>query len=458
MNLKNQKKKPADPLEKLREKLSTLAQEAASIEAAAASEDRELTEEETERLGEITSSFDATEKEIETRSKVADMTAKAATPQRRLAVPVIEEETEEVEASTRAPITGNPVGATKGNWGFVKGVGEWAIAARKQALFSKVDNRIMNAPASYGAEGVNTDGGFAVPPDFRANIMKFVESEQSLLGQCDQVVTSSNAVSMPFDSTTPWASSGGIIGQWIGEGQSFTPQKPSFKMLNCKAHKLGVLVALSDELVEDVPAMTAYLNSKVPDKFNAMVNTAIVAGTGAGQPQGLLNSPAKITQAAEAAQGAGTVVAKNVLKMWSRMYGPWRAGAVWLINQDVEQQLQQLTMPGTNPSQAAYMPPGGFANSPFATLLGRPIYDLEACSALGTEGDIVLVNLKQYLAVVKGGMRQDASIHMYFDSDHMAFRFVLRLGGQAYLDAPIARQSGSSTTLSSIVTLNSTRT
>jgi hypothetical protein len=54
-------------------------------------------------------------------------------------------------------------------------------------------------------------------------------------------------------------------------------------------------------------------------------------------------------------------------------------------------------------------------------------------------------------------MRTDVSIHLYFDTDHVAFRFIMRLGGQSYWPAPIVRQNGSNT-LSPIVTLNSSRT
>ncbi|MCI0571345.1 MAG: phage major capsid protein, partial [Myxococcaceae bacterium] len=203
---------------------------------------------------------------------------------------------------------------------------------------------------------------------------------------------------------------------------------------------------------------TRWLQTKVPEKFNSLINDAIIVGTGTGQPQGLLNATCKITQAAEGAQGAGTVVAKNILKMWGRLYAQLRSSAVWLINQDVEQQLQQLTMPGRNPSQPAYMPPGGFSQSPYATLLGRPLIPVESCSALGTEGDIILTDLTQYLTVLKaGGVRSDVSIHLYFNSDHTAFRFIMRVGGQSYWPAAITRKNGANT-LSPIVTLSSTRT
>lgn len=82
----------------------------------------------------------------------------------------------------------------------------------------------------------------------------------------------------------------------------------------------------------------------------------------------------------------------------------------------------------------------------------------EACQALGTEGDIILTDLRQYLLGTKvGGMRSDVSIHVWFDQGITAFRFSMRVGGQSYWPAAVPRQNGASTA-SPIITLNSTRT
>jgi HK97 family phage major capsid protein len=133
---------------------------------------------------------------------------------------------------------------------------------------------------------------------------------------------------------------------------------------------------------------------------------------------------------------------------------------VWLINQDVEPLLQAMAFPAASGSAVfpAYLPPGGLSDSPYGRLMGRPVLPLEACQTVGTEGDIILTDPTQYLVVMKAsGIRSDVSIHLYFDSDHVAFRFIMRVGGQPYWPAAITRQNGSNT-LSSIVTLNSTRT
>ncbi len=89
---------------------------------------------------------------------------------------------------------------------------------------------------------------------------------------------------------------------------------------------------------------------------------------------------------------------------------------------------------------------------PFATLLGRPIIPTEFNSALGEKGDIVLMDLSQYLMIQKGGVKQDTSIHARFINDETTFRFVVRMDGQPIWDAPLTPFKGSDT-LSPFVTL-----
>lgn len=456
--------KPVTTMEQLHEKLGDLANQAKVIENTADADKRSMTAEEIEQVSHITAAFKEIEREIEARTSRAEMEAKITAPQRRVTQP----SDVEVDNAPRPPserdheerrphITGGyQVGAAKGSFGF-RSLGEWATAARRTFL-GRPDQRIVNAPASFGSEGTNADGGYAVPPDFRDRIMKAVAGEQSLLARTDQQVTSSNRLTVPVDNSTPWQTSGGVTAEWTAEAADKALSKPALGQLNVQVNKLAALVPLTDELLEDVPALTNWLYSKIPEKFTSKINNAIVDGDGTGKPLGLLQSGAKITVAAVSGQGAGTIVAKNIMAMWARLYAPYRDTAIWIVNQDAEGQLQQLVMPGTNPSFPAYMPPGGFSDSPFAKLFGRPIVAVEAAKALGTEGDIILTDPKQYLSVLKaGGMKSDVSIHLYFQADVTAFRFVLRIGGQPYLSAPISRQNGSNT-LSSIVTLNGTRT
>src|SRR5690606_6300019 len=104
--------------------------------------------------------------------------------------------------------------------------------------------------------------------------------------------------------------------------------------------------------------------------------------------------------------------------------------AVWITSQDAELPLQTMTFtPSGGNSIPVYMPAGGISGQPYSTLFGRPIIVSEAAGALGDVGDIILADMSQYLAATKSaGPKVDVSIHLWFDYDVTAYRFVFRLG------------------------------
>ena len=308
------------------------------------------------------------------------------------------------------------------------------------------------APTTAGTEGTGADGGFAVPPDFRTAIQELVAAEDSLIGRTDQQKSSSNIFTVPKDATTPWQSTGGVQAYWDGELAQLTQSKPNLTEERIPLDKLTCLIPVSEELLEDAPAMNGYLLSKAPQKMAFKVNLAIVQGSGTGQPTGILNSGCLVTVAQEGSQN-DTILFPNVLKMWSRCYAPARLKSVWLINQDVEPQLMGMEFPGTASNVPVYLPAGSIAGSPFSTIFGRPVIPTQACETLGDVGDIILADLSSYLTIQKvGGVRSESSIHLWFDYDTTAFKFIWRVGGRPWYDSAIDPRDGSNT-LSPFVTL-----
>lgn len=460
---------PAEKIEELQNRLVELQASMDTIQATADAAKRALTTEEEKEIGTLYAEFERIEAEIDRRAKLAESKKRLTASLGRQTDPNFDPQAAAGDTADPAPAAARrPVRATlpaqpidhgeRDKAGF-RHVGEFAQAIVKAAKKGggATDPRlisIMNAaPSEYGSEGVGADGGFAVPPDFRATILKKVMGEESLLGRTDQQQTNTNTMVFPKDETTPWQSTGGIQSYWEGEASAYTPKKPSLGSNSIRLNKLTALVPATDELLEDAAAMTGYINSKAPEKMNHKVNDAIYRGTGAGMPLGILNAASLVTADAESAQAADTINANNIVNMFARMYAPWRRNSVWLINQDLEPQLQLMAFPGSTTAIPLYMPPGGLSAAPFGTLMGRPVLPMEICSALGDVGDICLVDFKQYLTATRvGGIRQQVSVHLWFDYDIMAFKFTLRVAGQPWWASTIARQNGSNT-LSWAVTL-----
>ena len=423
----------------LRGEVTALTEERDGIVAEADEAATDLTDEQLAEVERLTSEIEAKGKQIKARETLAS--SRSGAGRRSAAEPTLD--------ANGNRLVGSVPARNLGARGGFKSFGEFAIAARKgSAAGAELDQRLRAAATTYGNEGTGADGGFAVPQEFRRDIWQKVMGEDNLLSRCDQLVTGTNSMVIPKDETTPWQSSGGVQAYWEAEAAQATASKPALEMANIRLNKLMALVPMSDELLEDAPGIDSYLRAKAPAKMQAKINTALISGTGVGQPLGILKAGSTITVAAESGpQTADTVIYKNIVKMWSRLYAPCRRNAVWLINQDIEPQLDLMAFDeGATDKFPVYLPAGGASASPYASLKGRPVIPVEACSTLGDLGDIILVDLSQYMALTKGtDIKTDVSMHLYFDQGLQAYRFTFRVAGQPWWGSSISPQNGSMT-------------
>jgi HK97 family phage major capsid protein len=191
--------------------------------------------------------------------------------------------------------------------------GHFAMAVKIAGMRGgEVDGRLMGAAAStFGNESAGTDGGFAIPPDFRAAIEKKAFGEDSLIARTMQIPVAGNHLTFPTAMTTPWGA-GGIEATWEAEAAAITQSKPALQDVTVRLHKLAALIPVSDELLEDAPAMGALVSKMAGDAIDFKISDAIANGNGVGQPLGFRNSAVMISQDAESSQVADTIVAGNV--------------------------------------------------------------------------------------------------------------------------------------------------
>lgn len=316
--------------------------------------------------------------------------------------------------------------------------------------------RLMKA-ASGLSEGVPSDGGFLVQTDFSTELLRRTYDTAMLPGQCRRIPISSNSNSLKInavDETSRVNGSrfGGVVAYWENEAGEKTSSKPKFRQIDLKLNKLIGLCYVTDELLEDAAALESVVTQAFQEEFGFKVDDAIVTGTGAGQPLGVLNSPSVIPITAETGQPAATVVAENIIKMRARMWAKSRLNANWWINQDVEQQLHQMSLPVGTGGLPVYLPANGLSGKPYDMLFGRPVVPIEQCQTLGTTGDIILGDLSQYLLVDKNAIQADRSIHVRFVYDETCFRFVYRIDGQPIWNSALTPYHGVNT-LSPFITI-----
>jgi len=339
-----------------------------------------------------------------------------------------------------------------------KSLGEQMLAVYNAGVpGGSVDGRLTKAPSGM-SEVVPSDGGFLVQSDFANELLARTYETGIIAPRVNRIPIGPGKNGLKInavDETSRVTGSrwGGVQAYWAAEAEQKTASKPKFRQMQLSLQKLVGLCYSTDELLQDAVALGAVLSKAFSEEFGFMIDDAVIRGSGAGQPLGILNSPCLVSVAKEAGQAADTVVAQNIVKMWSRMWSRSRANAVWLINQDVEPQLFTMSIAVGTGGVPIYMPAGGLSGQQYSTLFGRPVIACEQCNTVGDQGDIILADFSQYLMIDKGPMESASSIHVRFVYDETAFRFVYRVDGQPAWNAALT-PAYSANTLSPFVVLD----
>lgn len=315
----------------------------------------------------------------------------------------------------------------------------------------------IKAPSGMFEES-DPDGGDLIPREFSNQIYERMVQMNQILPYLEGLPLTGNSLTIPAlkeDSRQDGYRHGGVLGYWEGEADQYPRTRPQFRQINLKLHKLTVLTYVTEELLLDsAVALESYVGRLVPKEINFKINDALINGKGTGMPLGMLNAGSKLTASARSGQGASTFVYGNVLDMWSRAIAGQRDTAIWLYGQDTEPALYGMYQAtGTAAGVAVFTPNEAVQFK----LMGRPALVMEQCSALGTEGDVILFCPAGYASIIKGGLQSFMSMHLRFDYDEFCYKWRFRMDAQPYDLNPLTAYNGT-TKYSSVVTLNSTRT
>ncbi len=323
---------------------------------------------------------------------------------------------------------------------------------------SQIDPGLLAIQAATGAsEAVGSDGGYLVQKDISNELLGMVHDTGVLSSRANRIPigASSNGITINVVDESSRANGsrwGGVQAFWASEAAAYTASRPKVKPMSMTLGKLIGLYYATDELIQDASAMQSVVTRAFVEEFGFKLDDAMIRGTGAGIPLGILNAPGTVTVSKETGQTADTLVADNVEKMFIRMSPRSRANASWFINTELFPQIWQLHHVIGTSGVPLFVPPGGLVTAPNGLLLGRPIEDIEQCSAIGDLGDIVFGDFGQYDIIEKGGIRADSSIHVQFLTDEMTFRWTLRTMGQPHWPTAVTPYKGSNT-VSPFVTL-----
>jgi HK97 family phage major capsid protein len=331
-----------------------------------------------------------------------------------------------------------------------KSFGEFMVAIYNLRTAGKYDPRLYKMEQKDLAAEVGISGGFLVPSDFQSEILT-ARAESSFVRRHARVVPmGSRLVPFPALDYSQGAAGvsaffGGVRVYYVDENVAITESQPRFKQVELHARDLAGYCEIPNSLLRDSPvSIEAFLRG--PGSFGGALGWQedydCIRGNGAGRPLGVLNSPAKLTVTRNTANDfkfVDAVTMKSKMLMTSR--------PVWVISQSVMPKVYSMVDAANN----IIWLPNAREGAP-ETLLGYPIFWTEKVPALGTQGDVCLIDFGMYLLGDRAGITMDVDTSFKFQNNQTAFRAVESIDGQPWLANTITLADG--TTVSPYVVLN----
>jgi HK97 family phage major capsid protein len=341
-----------------------------------------------------------------------------------------------------------------------KNFGDFCVAiARKDHNYLEKNygsqfNQWQTKAALGEASGVT--GGYTVPPEFYRQLLAIIEENAFIRPRAFVQPMGSATLQYPYlDVTTAPSAAGvspffgGLQMAWTAEAQTRTEYEPKFKMMELKAWELSGYSVSSNVLLQDAAfGLEKFLFTLFGRALAWFEEYAFLQGNGVGKPVGMLNAGATISYTR---QLAGQITFSDVSNMWSKLL-PYSFGkAIWAYSPTTVPQLLQLK---DGASRAIFISiDQGITQAPYWSLLGRPAIMTEKLPALGTKGDLMLIDPSLYVIGDRMQIEVAASEHVNFLANQMTWRVVERVDGQPWLDKSITLQDTTST-VSPFVALN----
>lgn len=164
-----------------------------------------------------------------------------------------------------------------------------------------------------------------------------------------------------------------------------TQTEPTFGEITFTAYAYRAEYRASREQVLDSRfPLDSILMQNAAWQFTQSENAHLGAGTGTGQPQGVVRA----TTAVSAGSSLDLLDSDAVIDLYHALPYQYRANAVWFANDQVIRQIRRLR---ENGASGNYLwQPGLQAGQP-DTLLGRPIYPLNTMPSAGSTANVLVI-------------------------------------------------------------------
>jgi HK97 family phage major capsid protein len=303
--------------------------------------------------------------------------------------------------------------------------------------------------------GTGATGGYALPTQFDATLRR-VQAAEAIVRPRATVIPAGNPpdakLEFPaLDQTSTSNMYGGVTLVHTGEGVTMTETDAKLREVSFEPKEISAYIVVTNKLLNNWEASGAFVSGTLASAMIGQEDFDFMRGSGVNRALGFINSAAAIVYSRA---GAGAISFADCYNMLSRVL--MRGGSyIWLASQTVIPQLAAMVDAGNHAvwlGGAGSGLPGAQGPLP-STLLGMPVVFSDRLPALGTKGDLSLVNLSYYLIKDGSGPAVASSEHILFLSNKTVFKIVWNVDGHPWLTEPLALEGSTANTVSPFVVL-----
>jgi len=304
----------------------------------------------------------------------------------------------------------------------------------------------IEAAAGSDEQSVIADpfGGITVPEGFSPNLMQLTPEGDFLAGRTTSVPMSNPTVKFAarVDKDHSTSVSGGLTVTRKPETVPATTSRMKFEAVTLNAtSQFGFAFATEEILTDSAISFIAMLAQGFDQEFASAHIDEVLNGSGIGEPEGVNTNPAMVSVVKVGGQAADSIVYENIINMRARSWG--YGNAIWVANHDTYPQLAKMVLViGTGGS--AVWQPSALPDRP-DVLLGRPLFFTEYAATVGDAGDLLLLNLSEYLEGTLQPLQSAESMHVRFINHERAFKFWIRNDGRGWWRSALTPKRGANT-------------
>lgn len=328
----------------------------------------------------------------------------------------------EMNKPVNAPITAKPMVMTepedstgRASKGYKKNF--WNAMRRKQ-----MTPEMVNALQI----GTDSEGGYLVPDEYEKTLVEALEEENIFRKLAHVISTSSGDRKIPVVASKGSAS-------WVDEEGTIPDSDDAFNQVSIGAYKLGTLIKVSNELLNDsVFNLESYISKEFARRIGSKEEDAFFNGNGTGKPVGIFNATGGAEVGVTAAS-ATAITADEIIDLFYSLKAPYRKNAVWILNDATIKTIRKLKDNNGNylwqPSLTAGTPD---------TILGRPVYTSSYVPTIAAGAKtIAFGDFSYYWIADRAGRNFKKLTELYAANDQTGFVATQRVDGKLILPEAI---------------------